>query len=183
MSQPTGIAINNTHLLRAAMLFMVLGVIGPGLFQLKPPQWFGGSGDAGTMEMAAPATAPPKTSPDNALLPEQPVRGPALSPPTVTQPAAPPETSLETQMAAVPAPVTGRGLRLNRCPDRRPNPQVRHMRSGRTSPRARRHPVSLTWRPTARASRQQRLLQLRIRHQPRCRHRYPRPRRSRNSLP
>ena len=107
MSQPTGIAINNTHLLRAAMLFMVLGVIGPGLFQLKPPQWFGGSGDAGTMEMAAPATAPPKTSPDNALLPEQPVRGPALSPPTVTQPAAPPETSLETQMAAVPAPVTG----------------------------------------------------------------------------
>ena len=101
MSQTSGIVIKNSHLLRAAMLFMVLGIIGPGLFQLKPPQWFDGTGDAGTMKMAAPTTAPPKTSPDNALLPEQPANGPVLSPPPVTEPA-PPESSRETQMAAVP---------------------------------------------------------------------------------
>ncbi len=101
MSQTSGIVIKNTHLLRAAMLFMVLGIIGPGLFQLKPPQWFDGTGDAGTMKMAAPTTAPPKTSPDNALLPEQPANGPVLSPPPVTEPA-PPESSRETPMAAMP---------------------------------------------------------------------------------
>ena len=57
MPQATGIVINNTHLLRAAMLFMVLGVMGPGLFQLKPPQWFGDSSGTDHLEMATPVTA------------------------------------------------------------------------------------------------------------------------------
>jgi len=61
--QPTGIVINNTHLLRAAMLFVVLGVVGPGLFQLKPPQWFGDSADVGNPDMAGPAPAQPKLAP------------------------------------------------------------------------------------------------------------------------
>ena len=101
MSQTSGIAIKNSHLLRAAMLFTVLGIIGPGLFQLKPPQWFDGSGDAGTTEMAALAP-PQKTSPDNALLPEQPAREPVLSPPPVTEQTSPPKLPSETQMAAAP---------------------------------------------------------------------------------
>ena len=60
MSQPTGIPINNTHLLRAAMLFMVLGVIGPGLFQLRPPQWFGapGSDIEGALTTTGPEMSP-----------------------------------------------------------------------------------------------------------------------------
>lgn len=41
MSETTGITLNNNHLLRAAMLFVVVGIIGPGLFKLKPPQWLG----------------------------------------------------------------------------------------------------------------------------------------------
>ena len=57
MLQATGIVINNTHLLRAAMLFMVLGLMGPGLFQLKPPQWFGDSVGTDHLEMATPVTA------------------------------------------------------------------------------------------------------------------------------
>jgi Bax protein len=73
VSQPTGITINNTHLLRAAMLLMVLGIIGPGLFQLKPPRWFAESEGAGHLEMAAvddvppvsvPVTSPPAFAPD-----------------------------------------------------------------------------------------------------------------------
>lgn len=41
MSETTGITLNNNHLLRAAMVFVVVGIMGPGLFQLKPPQWLG----------------------------------------------------------------------------------------------------------------------------------------------
>ena len=67
MPQPVGIAINNSHLLRAAMLFMVLGVIGPSLFQLQPPQWFGGSGDMIDPDMVATA---PDTAPASALAPD-----------------------------------------------------------------------------------------------------------------
>ena len=76
MPQATGIVINNTHLLRAAMLFMVLGVIGPGLFQLQPPQWFGHSGSTDHLEMAAQVTAPPDTD--------------SLSVPATAAPSAPP---------------------------------------------------------------------------------------------
>ena len=45
------------------MLFMVLGVIGPGLFQLQPPQWFGapGTGHDGALTAEAPAKPAPKT--------------------------------------------------------------------------------------------------------------------------
>ena len=82
MSQPAGIAINNTHLLRAAMLFMVLGIIGPGLFQLKPPQWFGESGDTGHLEMAA-------------LAPAQPDEKPAFEAVISAPPVAAPESQLE----------------------------------------------------------------------------------------
>ena len=103
MSQTSGSAIKDTHLLRAAILFMVLGVIGPGLFQLKPPQWFDESGDAGNLEMARLATVPPKTLPEDAAPPEKPVREPVLSPPPVTELATPPEPPSETQMAAAPA--------------------------------------------------------------------------------
>lgn len=74
MPQPPAIVINNTHLLRAAMLFMVLGVIGPGLFQLKPPQWFGDSVVTDHPELAEPATAP---SQDPAL------NAPAVVPPRI----------------------------------------------------------------------------------------------------
>ena len=97
MSQTSGSAIKDTHLLRAAMLFMVLGLIGPGLFQLKPPQWFDESGDAGNLEMARPAMAPPKILPEDAPPPEKPVREPVVSPPPVTEPATPPSI-----IAAVP---------------------------------------------------------------------------------
>ena len=51
MSQPSGIALNNSHLLRAALAFAVLGVIGPGLLQLQPPQWLGAP-DAPVVEVA-----------------------------------------------------------------------------------------------------------------------------------
>ena len=63
MSQPTGITISNTHLLRAAMLLMVLGIIGPGLFQLKPPRWFAESDGTGQLEMAAVDVVPPVSLP------------------------------------------------------------------------------------------------------------------------
>ena len=104
MPQATGIVINNTHLLRAAMLFMVLGVIGPGLFQLKPPQWFGGPGSTDHLEMAASATA----SPD-----EKPVFEPVISLPSAPLPtdlmADPPadltaDPMAEVRIASVPAP-------------------------------------------------------------------------------
>ena len=54
MIQQTGIALNNSHLLRAAMAFAVIGVIGPGLFQLKPPQWFGSSEAVQSVEVLSP---------------------------------------------------------------------------------------------------------------------------------
>ena len=54
MIQQTGIALNNSHLLRAAMAFAVIGVIGPGLFQLKPPQWFGSSEPVQSVEVLSP---------------------------------------------------------------------------------------------------------------------------------
>ncbi|MEC8091110.1 MAG: glucosaminidase domain-containing protein [Pseudomonadota bacterium] len=54
MIQQTGIALNNSHLLRAAMAFAVIGVIGPGLFQLKPPQWFGSSQPVQVVEILSP---------------------------------------------------------------------------------------------------------------------------------
>ena len=59
MSQPSGIALNNSHLLRVALGFAVIGVIGPGLFQLQPPQWFG----APEMPVAGLAT-PKMAGPD-----------------------------------------------------------------------------------------------------------------------
>ena len=71
MSQPSGIALNNSHLLRAALGFAVIGVIGPGLFQLQPPQWFGApdmsmaARDMPIMagpEIAGPETAGPETA-------------------------------------------------------------------------------------------------------------------------
>ena len=53
MSETTGITLNNNHLLRAAMVFVVVGIIGPGLFQLKPPQWLG-SDEQVMVEVLAP---------------------------------------------------------------------------------------------------------------------------------
>jgi len=53
VSETTGITLNNNHLLRAAMVFVVIGIIGPGLFQLKPPQWFG-SDDQVVVEVLQP---------------------------------------------------------------------------------------------------------------------------------
>ena len=53
MSETTGITLNNNHLLRAAMVFVVVGIIGPGLFQLKPPQWLG-STDQAEVEILEP---------------------------------------------------------------------------------------------------------------------------------
>lgn len=56
MPQQTGIALNNSHLLRAAMALAVVGVIGPGLFQLKPPQWFASDSQKAFVETLAPPT-------------------------------------------------------------------------------------------------------------------------------
>ena len=54
MIQQTGITLNNSHLLRAAMAFAVIGVIGPGLFQLKPPQWLGSDAPEQSVEVLSP---------------------------------------------------------------------------------------------------------------------------------
>ena len=54
MIQQTGITLNNSHLLRAAMAFAVIGVTGPGLFQLKPPQWLGSDAPAQSVELLSP---------------------------------------------------------------------------------------------------------------------------------
>jgi len=90
--QPTRIVITNTHLLRAAMLFMVLGVIGPGLFQLKPPQWFSESGGAGHPEIVrgedlVPALSPVAAPPESA---------------SAAQPPVEPRIQSETRIAAAP---------------------------------------------------------------------------------
>ena len=101
MSQPTGIAINNTHLLRAAMLFMVLGVIGPGLFQLKPPQWFDESGGTEHLDMAAPLTA----QPDEELAFEPVISAlPAAEPTELADLADPADPAVEEEIAAAPVP-------------------------------------------------------------------------------
>ena len=54
MIQQTGITLNNSHLLRAAMAFAVIGVIGPGLFQLTPPQWLGSDAPEKAVEVLSP---------------------------------------------------------------------------------------------------------------------------------
>ena len=93
MSETTGITLNNNHLLRAAMVFVVVGIIGPGLFQLKPPQWLGGADEA-VVEVFQPlrdnetypalsqdeagmtAAAPPPSMPDP--IPTQPEEAPQI---------------------------------------------------------------------------------------------------------
>ena len=87
MIQQTGIALNNSHLLRAAMAFAVIGVIGPGLFQLKPPQWFGSSEAVQSVEVLSP---PAEVGGEVALL-DTPRR---TAPATVTVVVDPPEVDL-----------------------------------------------------------------------------------------
>ncbi|MEX0504377.1 glucosaminidase domain-containing protein [Alphaproteobacteria bacterium LSUCC0719] len=97
MPQPTRIVITNTHLLRAAMLFMVLGIIGPGLFQLKPPRWFAETGGTGHPEIAAGEELAPALSPVVAPPPPPPAIAPAAQPPVE------PDIQPETGLAAAPA--------------------------------------------------------------------------------
>ena len=68
MIQQTGITLNNSHLLRAAMAFAVIGVIGPGLFQLKPPQWLGSDAPEQSVEVLSP----PAEVGGEVALPEEP---------------------------------------------------------------------------------------------------------------
>ena len=68
MIQQTGITLNNSHLLRAAMAFAIIGVIGPGLFQLKPPQWL--STDA--VEQSVEVLSLPLEVGGEVALPEEP---------------------------------------------------------------------------------------------------------------
>ena len=97
MRKPTGIIVNNTHLLRAAMLLMVLGVIGPGLFQLKPPRWFSESDGTAHLETAAD---------DDVALVRSPVAAPlAIAP--VAQPAIEPSMQSETQPRTQPGSQPG----------------------------------------------------------------------------
>ena len=95
MLQATGIVINNTHLLRAAMLFMVLGLMGPGLFQLKPPQWFGDSVGTDHLEMATPVTA---------LSDKELELEPVIFPPADTATDSTADSMAEVRIALVPAP-------------------------------------------------------------------------------
>jgi len=94
--QQTGIALNNSHLLRAAMAFAVIGVIGPGLFQLKPPQWFGSSEAVQSVEVLSP---PAEVGGEVALL-DTPRRA---APATVTVVVDPPEVDLPVVEDVVPA--------------------------------------------------------------------------------
>jgi len=99
VSQPSGIALNNSHLLRAALAFAVLGVIAPGLLQLQPPQWFGAP-DAPVVEVATRLSeiAENKVAPD----------GPAVAEPASPGFAAAPEfTAPGIDSPAQPAPRTG----------------------------------------------------------------------------
>ncbi len=85
MIQQTRITLNNSHLLRVAIAFAVIGVIGPGLFQLKPPQWLDRAAPEQFVEVLAP---PAKVGGDGALL-EQPRQ---VAPPAVTVAVEPPVT-------------------------------------------------------------------------------------------
>ena len=71
MIQQTGITLNNSHLLRAAMAFAVIGVIGPGLFQVKPPQWLGSDAPEQSVEVLSP----PAEVGGEVALPEEPAGG------------------------------------------------------------------------------------------------------------
>ncbi|MEC7155518.1 MAG: hypothetical protein VXW40_01180, partial [Pseudomonadota bacterium] len=50
------------------MAFAVIGVIGPGLFQLKPPQWLGGDAPEQSVEVLSP----PAEVDGEVALPEEP---------------------------------------------------------------------------------------------------------------
>ena len=100
--QPTGKAVTNTHLLRAAIGFMVLGVIGPGLFQLKPPQWFGEPDALARLEpVASPEASVPTDPPARVATAETPERQPAAVDDVVPEAATPPPAM---QIAKAPAP-------------------------------------------------------------------------------
>ena len=114
MSETTGITLNNNHLLRAAMAFVVLGIVGPGLFQLKPPQWLGSSEEA-VVEVLEPlrdgesyvalsqdadstaAAAPPQIVPDDTAM----AAAPAL--PDSSALGGPNAAAVGTQLAALTA--------------------------------------------------------------------------------
>ena len=105
MSQPSGIALNNSHLLRAALAFAVLGVIGPGLLQLQPPQWLGAA-DAPAIAVVTPLPdiAENGMDPDSADVaePATPVLAAASEPAVPSQPAA--ETGEPAFVARSPSP-------------------------------------------------------------------------------
>ena len=72
MSQPFGIEIKNSHLLRASFGLVALSLLVPGLFQFGPPQWFGGHDtEDGEIEVAI-ATANPSDLTASGLAEHQP---------------------------------------------------------------------------------------------------------------
>ena len=63
MSQPLGIEIKNSHLLRASFGLVAISLLLPGLFQFGPPQWLGGQGaDHDTVERVAITPTLPEQS-------------------------------------------------------------------------------------------------------------------------
>ena len=87
MSQSTALTLNNNHLLKAAMAFVVVGMAVPGLFQLQPPQWFDGS-EAVVVEVLEPLrdgeSYAAHIQPDEAV-----IQRPAAPPATVPVPRLP----------------------------------------------------------------------------------------------
>ena len=102
MSQPAVIALNNSHLLRAALTLAVLGVLGPGLFQLKPPQWFGAPSASDAAILLAPA-AEVEASADRVIVAES-VPALTAAAPKVLEPASEPVPAADKvpPIAAVP---------------------------------------------------------------------------------
>ena len=102
MSQPAVIALNNSHLLRAALTLAVLGVLGPGLFQLKPPQWFGAPSASDAAIPLAPA-AEVEVSADRVIVAES-VPALTAAAPKVLEPASEPvpATDKVSPIVAVP---------------------------------------------------------------------------------
>ena len=154
MSETTGITLNNNHLLRAAMAFVVIGIIGPGLFQLKPPQWLGSSEEAvvevlkplrdGESDVAlsqdtdsAASALPPQIMPDDtaqAAAPALPVPDAAPASPQIVKATPDPSglggpnaASVGTQLAALKAgsvPETPAVRARIVAPKPKPSPQM-----------------------------------------------------------
>ncbi|MGC6453196.1 MAG: glucosaminidase domain-containing protein [Candidatus Puniceispirillaceae bacterium] len=107
MSQSTALTLNNNHLLKAAMAFVVVGMAVPGLFQLQPPQWFDGS-EAVVVEVLEPLrdgeSYAAHIQPDEAV-----IQRPAAPPATVPVPRLPKLANRAVPEDAAPNPAAPQG--------------------------------------------------------------------------